>query len=33
MRSEMNILFKNPYAEQMFVGIAFHTVDPTFGTK
>ena len=33
MRSEMNILFKNLYAEQILVSIAFHTVDPTFGTK
>ena len=33
MRSEMKILFKNPYAEQILVSIAFHTVDPTFGTK
>ena len=31
--SEMNILFKNLYAEQILVSIAFHTVDPTFGTK
>ena len=33
MRSEMKILFKNIYAEQIFVSIAFHTVDPIFGTK
>ena len=33
MRSEMNILFRNLYAEQILVSIAFHTVDPTFGTK
>ena len=33
MRSEMNILFKNLYVEQILVSIAFHTVDPTFGTK
>ena len=29
MSSKMNILFKNLYAEQILVGIAFHTVDPT----
>ena len=29
----MNILFKNIYVEQILVSIAFHTVDPTFGTK
>ena len=33
MRSEMNILFKNLYAEQTLVSIAFDTVDPTFGNK
>ena len=33
MRSEMNILFKNLYVEQILVSIAFRTVDPTFGTK
>ena len=33
MRSEMNILFRNLYAEQILVSIAFHTVDPTFATK
>ena len=33
MRFEMNILFKNLYAEQILVSIAFHTMDPTFGTK
>ena len=33
MRIEMNILFKNLYAEQILVNIGFHTVDPTFGTK
>ena len=33
MRSEMNILFKNLYVEQILVSIAFHTVEPTFGTK
>ena len=33
MGSEMKILFKNPYTEQILVSIAFHTVDPTFGTK
>ena len=31
--SEMNILFKNFYVEQILVNIAFHIVDPTFGTK
>ena len=31
--SEMNILFKNFYVEQILVSIAFHIVDPTFGTK
>ena len=30
---KMNILFKNLYVEQILVSIAFHTVDPTFGTK
>ena len=29
----MKILFKNLYAEKMLVSIAFHTVDPMFGTK
>ena len=29
----MKILFKNLYAEHILVSIAFHTVDPTFGTK
>ena len=29
----MKILFKNLYAEQILVSVAFHTVDPTFGTK
>ena len=29
----MNIIFKNLYVEQILVNIAFHTVDPTFGTK
>ena len=33
MRSEMKILFKNLYVEQILVSIAFHTVDPSFGTK
>ena len=33
MGSEMNILFKNLYVEQILVRIGFHTVDPTFGTK
>ena len=33
MRSEMKILFKNLYAEQILVSIAFNTVDPTFETK
>ena len=33
MRSEMNILFRNLYAEQILVSIEFHNVDPTFGTK
>ena len=33
IRSEMNILFKNFYAEQILVSTAFHTVDPTFGIK
>ena len=33
MRSEMNSLFKNLYVEQILVSIAFHTVDPTSGTK
>ena len=33
MRSEMNILFKNFYVEQILVSIAFHNVDPIFGTK
>ena len=33
MRTEMKILFKNLYAEQILVGIAFNNVDPTFGTK
>ena len=33
MRSEMKILFKKLYAEQFLVSIAFHTVEPTFGTK
>ena len=27
MRSEMNILLKNLYVEQILVSIAFHTVD------
>ena len=26
-------LFKNLYVEQILVSIAFHTMDPTFGTK
>ena len=33
MRSEMKILLKNLYVEQLLVSIAFHTVNPTFGTK
>ena len=33
MRSKMKILFKNLCAEQILVSIAFHTVDPIFGTK
>ena len=33
MRFEMNILFKNLYAQQILVSIAFHTVDPTFEGK
>ena len=33
MGSEMKILFKNLYNEQILVSIAFHGVDPTFGTK
>ena len=33
MRFEMKILFKNPYADQILVITAFHTVDPTLGTK
>ena len=33
MLSEMKILFKNHYVEQILVSVAFHTVDPTFGTK
>ena len=33
MCPEMNILFKNLYVEQILVSIAFHTMDPTFGTK
>ena len=33
MRSEMKILFRNLYAEQILGSIAFHTVDPNFGTK
>ena len=28
MRSDMNILFKNLYAEQVLVSIAFQTVGP-----
>ena len=31
--SKMKILFKNLYAEQILASIAFHTVDPIFGTK
>ena len=30
MCSKMKILFKNLYAEQILVSIAFHTVDPTW---
>ena len=33
MRSEIKILFKNLYAEQILASIAFHTVDSIFGTK
>ena len=33
MRSEVKILFKNFYAEQILVSTAFHNVDPIFGTK
>ena len=33
MRSEMKILFKNLYAEQILVSIAFHTIDQIFGTN
>ena len=33
MHCEMNILFKNLYAEQILVSIAFHTMDPTLGKK
>ena len=33
MRSEMKILFKNLYAEQILVSIAFRTVHLIFGTK
>ena len=33
MHSEMKNLFKNVYAKQILVSIAFHNVDPTFGTK
>ena len=33
MRSEMKIPFKNLYAEQILISIAFHTMDPTFGKK
>ena len=33
MRSEVIILFKNLYAEQILVSIAFDTVEPIFGTK
>ena len=30
MRSEMKILFKKLYAEQILVSIAFHTADQAF---
>ena len=33
MPSEMKILFKNLYAKEILVSIAFHSVDPTFATK
>ena len=33
MPSEMKILFKNLYVEQILVSIAFNTVNPAFGTK
>ena len=33
MRSEMKILFKKLHVEQILVSIAFHTMNPTFGTK
>ena len=33
MHSEMKILFKNLYSEQILVSIAFPTMDPTFETK
>ena len=30
MDSEMKIMFKNLYVEQILISIAFHTVDPIF---
>ena len=33
MRSEMKIIFKNLYLEQILVSIAFHSLDLAFGTK
>ena len=33
MRSEINILLKNLYVEQILVSIAFHAMDPNFEIK
>ena len=33
MHSEMKIIFKNLYAEQILAIIAFHTMDPILRTK